>query len=1096
MADDGREQKSDPGDAETIAPHDRTSTRGGFRVPSAPPTSGVRYELGPELARGGLGRVTTALDRTLQRRVAVKELHVRTEQGHRRFLREALTTARLQHPAIIPVLDAGAWDTGDPYLVLKLLEGKTLTEELAARTTTEARLALVPNLLAIADALGYAHEQGVVHRDVKPSNIMLGTHGETVLLDWGVAHDPAEPADAPDAGNVDAIVGTARFMSPEQARGEPPTPAFDVYSIGATLASVVSGRLPFAELASREALAKLCAGATAIPALPPEVPDDLAAIIAKATATLPADRYAHAGQLAGDLRKLIAGQLVSARRYTRRQLVARWLRRYRLLVATAAVALAAIAVTMTVAARSVLRERNAAIEGREVARARADQLILAQAWSSLRSDPTATIAWLKAYPPDAPRQDEVLALADEAAGRGVARQVWHAASSPADAVLTTGALIVAYHDGTLIRGDLATGAIRVLGHHDHALLFVRVLGEDVYVLDRAGEILRSTMGRLTHHATIAMPSRASGLHVVPDAGSLKVTFAQDDATLVPLGAGPPVTVGFDDDYLYVDDETDARARYAVRANGELFVLDPDTRRLWKFAPRTRVRSAGDGQSYLAIEPAGRDVVLWLGAADGRPPIELARARTCGPGDNQEMLAEISPGGHAVVLLRCGEISAFDARARRPIPIESPDRVTAFRLSPNGRWLALGRSDGLDLIAIDTMIVRRYASASPVTRAGFSADERWMFTHSGEHGVRVWAIDDGAPATAALADRASPVRLALTTTPNEVAVLRHFSCATWTAPNPSLVPRAEVTVADVRVPDDEHMLWAWTASDDGRTCVFAGKGGRALVVGDRTAALDDAHGLDRCVLAGDASAAFCTTAGELVTLDVATGARTAARRIAGTLRGIARYRGAPIVLVEHADGCSLESFGGEVIARLPGGPGCRDLRADNAAQPGRETALVVGRSGAVEIWTDRGVLSVASETGLVAVSGERGLVAVARDLAIELWDLGSGQRRAGPAPLARSVEHLAWSAHGILAAADEQVVRLWDPDRDRIRVLYAPHISAMVWSGDGGTLFTSDGRHVTAWPIDVARGASAAEVRARLGQLTSAQIVDGRATTPR
>src|SRR5262245_16932091 len=113
------------GDAETEP--EREGRRTGFRLAiAAQPTASAaaaRYARGAELARGGLGRVTSALDRTLQREVAIKELHQRTDQGVRRFVREGLTTARLQHPAIVPILDAGIWDSGDPYLVMKLLDG-------------------------------------------------------------------------------------------------------------------------------------------------------------------------------------------------------------------------------------------------------------------------------------------------------------------------------------------------------------------------------------------------------------------------------------------------------------------------------------------------------------------------------------------------------------------------------------------------------------------------------------------------------------------------------------------------------------------------------------------------------------------------------------------------------------------------------------------------------------------------------------------------------------------------------------------------------------------------------------------------------------
>jgi hypothetical protein len=1089
-------------DAETV---DGSPTRSGFRVPATPPSGGRRYLVGPELARGGLGRVATALDRTLQRRVAIKELRVRTAAGRRRFVREALTTARLQHPAIIPVLDAGAWDSGDPFLVLRLLDGKTLADELVARDSTEARLALVPSLLAIADALGYAHAQRVIHRDVKPSNIMLGPHGEAVLLDWGVAYDESaseleieglgrgpEPhgrGSSERLTQVGAIAGTVRYMSPEQARGERPTPAFDVYSLGATIANVLSGQTPFGDLAHDEIVAKLRAGITSIPALPAEVPPDLAAIVTKATAPR-AERYPHAGLLADDLRKLIAGQLVSARRYTRGQLLARWARRNRVLLATASAALVAIGLIAAFAVRSVIHERNTAV-------ARQQELLLAQARSSVRSDPTTALAWLKAYPRDAPHQDEVRELLDQAAGRGVASHVWRDDAVVAEAAFVPGGLIAALRDGTVMRGDLASGDVRLVGKLGDAPAFTRAHDADVFLLDLEGGIARWSGETLTRLTQISLGSRPSGLFYVPELDELKVTYPDEPPTWVGLGRAAqrhpdPTTLG---DVLYADEETNARAIYAVLADGTLTYLDPDPGQLWQFSPHTWIRGSEDGKRYLAVEPTATGVTLWTGTAYGGAPIELARARPCRSGEDRQELAEITNDGRVVVSLRCGELAAYETTTRHQIPIDAPDRILMFQLAPSGRWLAAGRADGLDLVEIATGQVRPLLGGSPVVLVGFSRDERWMYSFGPEQGLRAWLIDPGPP-HARLGDAWTPSRLALTTTESEVAVLRHLECATWRSSEPDLVTRAAVTLPDLPPADDDQLLWPWSVSDDGRTCVFARQDEGALVVSGRTTiALSDPDGIVDCVLDRDGKTAFCLTGSKvLATFDLATGARHDVRLAGAAPIALVRYRGKAIALVEHDDGCALVDFANHQLARLPGGRGCRFAQASNLVQPGLETGITIERPDGVQIWTEAGTTTLRTAAKSVEISPDGRLVAAAQGEAVEIYDARTGARRAGPPVHDRMIVDFAWSGGGVLAAADEETIWLWDPATGLSRAMYAPRVSAMVWARDGKSLYTTDGRQVTAWPIDLAAGASPADVRARLEMLTTARIVDGRART--
>src|SRR5262249_30222226 len=180
-----------------------------------------RYELIEEHGRGGLGVVWKARDRQLDRMVALKEVLPPDAAIRARFVREALVTARLAHPGIVPVYEAGRWASGEPYYVMKLVEGRTLADVAAEKTTLAERLSLLPRLIAVADAIAYAHAQGVLHRDLTPANVILGAYGETVVIDWGLAKDMRVPAadlssvvpqttDA-DSSRVGAVIGTPAF---------------------------------------------------------------------------------------------------------------------------------------------------------------------------------------------------------------------------------------------------------------------------------------------------------------------------------------------------------------------------------------------------------------------------------------------------------------------------------------------------------------------------------------------------------------------------------------------------------------------------------------------------------------------------------------------------------------------------------------------------------------------------------------------------------------------------------------------------------------------------------------------------------------------
>lgn len=154
-----------------------------------------RYDVVGEHGRGGLGRVLRAFDRRLGRTVAIKELLHRGNENEARFVREALLTARLEHPSIVAVHDAGRWPSGDRFYSMKLISGRSLKELINERPLLSDRLGLLSNLIAVADAVAYAHSHGVIHRDLKPANIIVGDYGETAVIDWGLAKELSETAE-------------------------------------------------------------------------------------------------------------------------------------------------------------------------------------------------------------------------------------------------------------------------------------------------------------------------------------------------------------------------------------------------------------------------------------------------------------------------------------------------------------------------------------------------------------------------------------------------------------------------------------------------------------------------------------------------------------------------------------------------------------------------------------------------------------------------------------------------------------------------------------------------------------------------------------
>ncbi|MDX2094158.1 MAG: serine/threonine-protein kinase [Kofleriaceae bacterium] len=382
------------GDAATMA----APVEGG--MPPLPIVPTELYKPDKEIARGGMGRIVAAADQRLGRPVALKELLEPSPDQLGRFQREALITARLQHPGIVPVYEAGRWPSGEPFFAMKLVSGRPLDKVIGEARTLEQRLALLPRIASAADAIAYAHSQRVIHRDLKPGNILIGDFGETVVIDWGLAKDldvtdPSEPGtrtpreaktSIPTATQTNAtltvagaVMGTPAYMAPEQARGEPLDARADVFALGAMLYHLLAGVPPYNARTATDVIAAAALGRV-VPLEEREkgAPADLLAIVHRAMAQEPRLRYPHAGELAEELRRFLTGQLVTAHRYTAMQKLARFVRKHRAAVTISSLSVIAFAVGGTLAVRQIIHERDVATRERLIAdtrRVAAEKLI-------------------------------------------------------------------------------------------------------------------------------------------------------------------------------------------------------------------------------------------------------------------------------------------------------------------------------------------------------------------------------------------------------------------------------------------------------------------------------------------------------------------------------------------------------------------------------------------------------------------------------------------------------------------------------------------------------------------------------------------------
>ncbi|TNE85709.1 MAG: hypothetical protein EP330_24980, partial [Deltaproteobacteria bacterium] len=435
-----------------------------------------RYRILGKLGEGGMGVVYEAEQERPRRKVAIKVIRATAAHMRRRFEWEAEVLARLDHPGIARILEAHA-DPERSWFAMEFVSGAPL-DEAAAGWPLDDKLRLLAD---IADAVHHAHLKGVVHRDLKPGNILVAGDGQPKVLDFGIARAMDED-DQPKHTRVGQIIGTPQYMSPEQATvGQGGIDGrSDVYALGVIAFELIAGQPPY-DVRNKPLpeLVRIITEQEAPPLtrLNRDLPSDVAVIVAKCLEKDAGLRYQSAWDLAEDLRRMLRDEPILARPATATYQLRKFAKRNRGL--TASILTVALVVVLALVVSTVLwRRAQRAAERAEAARhalqLQADRLLVAQARNELAHDPTRAVAWLDKLGPEA-AWDEAYALIHDASALGVARHVlrghvdevrWSDVSDDGRTLVTAG------YDDTVRLWDLETGEGRILGEHGDDVKFV------------------------------------------------------------------------------------------------------------------------------------------------------------------------------------------------------------------------------------------------------------------------------------------------------------------------------------------------------------------------------------------------------------------------------------------------------------------------------------------------------------------------------------------------------------------------------------------------------------------------------------------------
>jgi WD40 repeat protein/serine/threonine protein kinase len=756
----------------------------------------LRYRVLRPHAKGGLGEVFVAEDTELRREVALKEIRAERADdpaSRGRFLLEAEVNGRLEHPGIVPVYGLGQHANGRPYYAMRLIQGETGKDAIARFHATDQRRAdpgerslalrqLLSRFVAVCNVIAYAHSRGVLHRDVKPANVMLGKYGETLVVDWGLAKVVGRPDAASADGEVTlrpvsagevltqagAALGTPAYMAPEQAAGrlDQLGPASDIYGLGATLYCLLTGQPPFRGEDAGDLLQRVMKGMWLPPRqVKPEVPAALDAICRKAMALRPEDRYGSALALAADVEHWLADEPVSAWPEPLAVKARRWLGRHRTLVTGTAAAVLVAVVSLAVATvllTAANKEERKAKEKADAALLHAEWLVYAGKISLAQREWEANNVGVARDLLDGCRSDfrgwehdylHVLFNSNQRTLRGHSSNVDSVAFSPDGKRLVSGSF-----DKTVKVWDLTTGqATLTLKGHTNGVTSVAFSPD--------GKRLASA----SHDNTVKVWDATTGQAILTLKGHTglvsSVAFSPDGKRLVSAGDFNNTAKVWD---LMTGRDTLALKGHKSMVSSLAF--SPDGKRLasGSLDNTVKVWDAATSQATLTLQGHTSWVTSVAFSPDGKRLVSADFDKTVKVWDlatgqatltlqgNSGMVSSVgtvcsvafSPDGkHLISASQDNALKVWDATTGQDsLTLQgNSGMVSSVAFSPDGKRLASGSQDGTVKVwvaATSQATLTLQGHTSGVTSVAFSPDGKRLVSASQDKTLKMWDATTG------------------------------------------------------------------------------------------------------------------------------------------------------------------------------------------------------------------------------------------------------------------------------------------------------------------------------------------------------------------